>query len=327
MSKDYGLTGVGSPLEVTKGGAKLKNNSGVLESRNNADDAYAILRAADGSASNDVVNKGQLDAAVASDSFSTVAGDSGSAIADSATDTLTIVGGTGIGTVAADDPETVTINVSDAGITETQLNASVAGDGLDGGAGSALSVDITDLIDTDYGLTESLNNLMVNLESDSGMQFDAINGGIELKPDSTTGATVAPLTVGANGAGVTVDNDTIEHSTGTLSVKDGMRYRKVDFAYDTSSPFNIGDALPVNAIVIGWMVQVDTTFDGTTPTLSIGDSGDADGIATTAQIDLESAGLNVGDAWVDESSTQVTGTLTVSGASQGAGSLMIKFIV
>lgn len=38
--------------------------------------------------------------------------------------------------------------------------------------------------------------------------------------DSTTGVTVAPLALSSNGAGVTVDNVTIEHSTGTLQVKD-----------------------------------------------------------------------------------------------------------
>lgn len=41
---------------------------------------------------------------------------------------------------------------------------------------------------------------------------------ISVKPDVTTGATVAPLTVGTNGAGVTVDNSTITHSSGTISV-------------------------------------------------------------------------------------------------------------
>jgi hypothetical protein len=97
------------------------------------------------------------------------------------------------------------------------LAANVAGDGLDLASGQ-LSVDVTDVIDTNYGLTEDTNNVRVNLESDGGLQFDASNYGIEIKPDATTGATVAPLTVGANGAGVTVDNDTITHAGGTLAV-------------------------------------------------------------------------------------------------------------
>ena len=40
----------------------------------------------------------------------------------------------------------------------------------------------------------------------------------QVKRDVTTGATIAPVAVGAAGVGVTVDNDTIKHSTGTLSV-------------------------------------------------------------------------------------------------------------
>ena len=107
-----------------------------------------------------------------------------------------------------------------------------------------------------------------------------------------------------------------------------MQHAKVSFAYNTSSPINIGSAVPAGATVIGWMVQVDTLFDGTTPTLSIGDAGDDDSIATTAQIDLESTGLNTGESWVEYvSSTQVMGTLTVSGASQGAGKILIKYVM
>lgn len=73
------------------------------------------------------------------------------------------------------------IIVPAAGITETQINTSVAGNGLTGGGGTVLSVD----------------------------------------PDSTTGVTVAPLSVVANGAGVTVDNSTIVHTAGTIAVPTG----------------------------------------------------------------------------------------------------------
>lgn len=71
--------------------------------------------------------------------------------------------------------------IEDQAVTEDKLNASVPGDGLQGAAGSPLSI----------------------------------------KPDSTTGVTVAPLSVGANGAGAAVDNVTVDHASGTLGVKDG----------------------------------------------------------------------------------------------------------
>ena len=49
--------------------------------------------------------------------------------------------------ITVTDPNTATptVSVSDAGITGTQLNASVAGSGLAGGAGSALSVNVDDV--------------------------------------------------------------------------------------------------------------------------------------------------------------------------------------
>lgn len=404
MSKKYGLTGVGGYLEVGKGGAKLKNNSGALESRNNADDAYAIMRCADGSGSNDAVNKGQLDAAVqgldiidsakyaTTADLGTVTYDNGSsgvgatltrntsyeyftpdgtqAVAgqrilvkdqsnaeENGIYTVTEVGNDSdtfwVLTRATDQDEASEVTDGDFVFVEdgttnaakgwvqtedvttmgtdsiswTQFSSAgeyTAGDGLDL-AGSEFAVDVTDFIDTAAGLTETSNDIQINLESDGAIQFDGSNGGLEIKPDSTTGATVAPLTVGANGAGVTVDNTTIEHSTGTLSAKDSLQYKKVDFTFETSSPFNIGDALPSGADVVGWMVKVDTTFDGTTPTLDIGDAGDDDAIAPDTQIDLGTADLYAGDCWVDESSTQVIGTLALSGATQGAGSVLIKY--
>jgi len=71
--------------------------------------------------------------------------------------------------------------VANQAITNAKLNADVTGDGIQGAAGSPLSV----------------------------------------KPDVTTGTTVAPLAVGVNGVGVTVDDATVDHATGTLGVKDG----------------------------------------------------------------------------------------------------------
>lgn len=56
-SKNYGLNGIGTIVELGKGGAKLQNVAGVLESRNNANDAFAILRAATPVNDNDVATK------------------------------------------------------------------------------------------------------------------------------------------------------------------------------------------------------------------------------------------------------------------------------
>ena len=65
-----------------------------------------------------------------------------------------------------------------------------AGDGIDitdGGAGAAVTIaaDVTDFIDTDYGLTESSNNIRVDLKSNGGLTFD--NGEIKLDYGATSG--------------------------------------------------------------------------------------------------------------------------------------------
>lgn len=60
-----------------------------------------------------------------------------------------------------------------------------AGDGIDL-TGQAVAVDVTDLIDTNYGLTENTNNIRVNLASDPGLEFSSgalrvkVGNGLEL---------------------------------------------------------------------------------------------------------------------------------------------------
>lgn len=92
--------------------------------------------------------------------------------------------------------------------------ALTAGDGLDltdGGANSTvtLAVDVTDFIDTSFGLTESSNNIRVNLAATSGLSFST--GALQLD-DSVAGAGLAiaskVLAVGA-GDGIDVAADSI----------------------------------------------------------------------------------------------------------------------
>ncbi len=60
-SKNYGLIGVGSIVQYGKTGPKLKNNSGVFEHRNTADDDFVIARGAHPIADNDFVTKYYLE--------------------------------------------------------------------------------------------------------------------------------------------------------------------------------------------------------------------------------------------------------------------------
>ena len=68
-----------------------------------------------------------------------LAGDTGTDTVDLLNDTLTVTGGTSLSSTVTDNQ--IQINVDNQGITETQLHTSVAGDGISGGNGTALSVD------------------------------------------------------------------------------------------------------------------------------------------------------------------------------------------
>ncbi len=60
-TKSFGLTGVGSSVQLGKGGPKVKNNSGAIEARNAADNAYAVFRVGDPVGLNDAVNRRYLE--------------------------------------------------------------------------------------------------------------------------------------------------------------------------------------------------------------------------------------------------------------------------
>lgn len=55
--KEFTQSALSALVEFGKGGPKLKANAGVFEARNNADNAYAILRGAAPSGGNDLVTK------------------------------------------------------------------------------------------------------------------------------------------------------------------------------------------------------------------------------------------------------------------------------
>jgi hypothetical protein len=60
-SKHYELTGIGTNVELGKRGPRLKNSSGVIEHRNQADDGYVIVRGGHPVNDNDLVTKFYLE--------------------------------------------------------------------------------------------------------------------------------------------------------------------------------------------------------------------------------------------------------------------------
>jgi parallel beta-helix repeat protein len=157
---------------------------------------------------------------------------------NSTADTINESGANNKKAINIDDPtDDITVDLSssagdglvwDAGNTEIDVGA---GDGIDVAADS-VAVDVTDFIDTNFGLTESTNDIRVNLASPAGLSFNA--GALQID-DAIAGAGLAisskVLAVGA-GDGIMVNaNDValasaaagtgLAYASGVLSVNTG----------------------------------------------------------------------------------------------------------
>jgi len=88
------------------------------------------------------------------------------------------------------------------------------------------------------------NNILASTLSAGGGLTGAGGSKIAIKPDSTTGATICPLTLGANGAGTTIDNTSMKQNVaGTLNVDtvDGNSLQKIYLkSSGTPTPASIG---------------------------------------------------------------------------------------
>lgn len=124
----------------------------------------------------------------------------------------------------------LTLNTSN--ITWTQFNTGTgysAGTGISI-TGSTISVNSSQIFDSTKGLTVTSNLLQVKNDTAGGIIFDGVSGGLKVKPDATTGATVLPVTVGANGVGISIDNATVESNAGQLRVKaSGINSTHINF--------------------------------------------------------------------------------------------------
>ena len=78
-------------------------------------------------------------------------------------------------------------------------------------------------------------------------------------------------------------------------------------------------------------IFITSAFNAGTPVLELGSDqfGNSDTIATTADSDLLSTGLNLVNNYFDVSTTdqQLMGTLTLNGATTGAGNILIEYYI
>jgi len=130
------------------------------------------------------------------------------------------------------------LSVSADGIAVDLVAAGVGTGGLEFSGG-----DIQVKTDGSHGIILTATGVEVEIEASKGLEVGA--SGIAIDPDATTGATVAPITLNANGAGVTVDNSTIGHTAGSLHVNSGGIILQP--VIDT-----LTGASPVRADVSGW---------------------------------------------------------------------------
>lgn len=101
---------------------------------------------------------------------------------------------------------------------------------------------------------------------------------------------------------------------------------EVPFALDDASPISLG-MIPACARVIARRVIVEETFDGSAPTIVIGDAGTADRLMTDSDSDLTAvADYEVREPavlYADE--TELLATLVPDSSTQGAGVILVEY--
>ena len=265
-SKNYGLNGIAGTVELGKGGPKVKDASGVIEARNNADGAYVKVRADHPVGLNDVVTLQYLKT-------------KGDVVV-----TGQINGGA---PPAAGTPGRVYVcTTTGGGYTVNELY-------LDNGA-------TWESVGPDEGLSIAVT--------------DALSGGaVEFMADH------AYLWDDDGGAWVDIG------PSGMVRTRI-IQGRSFDLVFGTGAAFDVGATVPANGRVLRVTVSVTQAFNGSAPTLTIGDAGDADRHMTVAEIDLKTIGTycaNVSHLYSVE--TQMRGTYVADGSSAGAANILVEY--
>lgn len=99
-------------------------------------------------------------------------------------------------------------------------------------------------------------------------------------------------------------------------------------AFGASSPVAMFTK-PANAKLGEVRVYVDTAFDGSTPTLSIGITGTTSKYGSTGQVDLKTVGLYVWDPGVDvvSGTEPIIATYSASASTVGAARIEVDYVV
>ena len=98
------------------------------------------------------------------------------------------------------------------------------------------------------------------------------------------------------------------------------------FTFATTSPLTIG-TIPAGKRVKSVTIVIDTTFDGTAPTLQVGDAGSAGRLHATTSNDPKTGDSYTTTPWyLYAAATAVILTITPDSSAQGAGVVVVEFI-
>jgi len=96
----------------------------------------------------------------------------------------------------------------------------------------------------------------------------------------------------------------------------------------TDGTLDIGDILPVGAIVLSSKIVITTAFDGTAPTLTIGTTLSSDAVQTTALNDPTTVGTYANElAWTIDGDRQLEIDIVPDGSTQGGGVVVVEYLV
>jgi len=129
------------------------------------------------------------------------------------------------------------------------------------------------------------------------------------------------------------DHVYIWDADGTVWVDVGPAIGASNVTYGFTSPLAFGTASPVvikaNAVgkAVRVKVNVTTAFDGTAPTLSVGDTGNAARLMATTEVNLKAIGQYISECYYDYTvATDIRATYVADSSSAGAATITVEVI-
>jgi hypothetical protein len=109
-----------------------------------------------------------------------------------------------------------------------------------------------------------------------------------------------------------------------------VKTRSLSLAHDSDASIDIGDALPAGSQVVGYASRIDTTFNGTAPTIEVGDAVTSDAVMADTVLDLTGAADTGASSLIVPveyaAATQLVGTYAADGSTAGAAKIIVFYV-